>query len=134
MLLSAPYFHQLPRAALANELERLFHAPAADLPVAVWAKDDALAVVVEVPGIAKEDLRIEATADTLTISGIRRPRENSGGTWFSRERPNGTRTRTIALPWRVDPEQVEAKLVDGVLTVGLRRSAVDRPRSIPVTV
>jgi HSP20 family protein len=136
MLLTTPWSHT-HLASLVSEVERLFPASSArasELPVAVWAKEDSLAIVVEVPGVAKEDLRIEATADTLTVSGQRRPREAAnGGTWFARERRNGVSTRTIALPWRIDPDQVDAKLVDGVLTVGLRRSAADRPRTIHVS-
>ena len=112
---------------------RFAHARSADVPAAVWTSDDAIAVTLEVPGVAKDQLQIEATADTLTVSGERRVPE-VGGTWLRRERTAGRFSRTIALPWRIDPERVEARLAAGVLTVALRRAESDKPRKIAVAV
>lgn len=116
---------------LFAEFDRLSRAGSTSVPVSVWAGDDAVAVTVEVPGVAKDDLGIEVTADTLTISGNRKPVATEG-TWLSRERDARRFARTITLPWRVDPDKVEARLANGVLTVAVRRAESDKPRKIAV--
>ena len=129
-------FHRSRLDDLFGEFERLSRfaqGRSAAVPASVWTSDDAIAVTLEVPGVAKDQLQIEATADTLTVSGERRVPEVNG-TWLSRERTSGRFSRTIALPWRIDPERVEARLTDGVLTVVLRRAESDKPRKIALAV
>ncbi len=104
------------------------------IPVSVWSNDTAVAVTAEVPGVNTDDLAIEATHDTVTISGARRqPDEATASpTWLINERHGDRFSRTISLPWRIDPDQVEARLANGVLTLALRRADADRPRKIAV--
>lgn len=114
-----------------DRLTRQAFNGSAGVPVSVWSHDEAMALTVEVPGVAKEQLQIEATCDTLTISGERKA-STTDGTWLSRERQTGRFSRTVSLPWRIDPDRVEAQLVDGILTVALRRAESDKPRKIAV--
>lgn len=120
---------------LVTEFDRLSRtvdqrSPA--VPLNIWSDDDAVAVTVEVPGIARADLGIEATADTLTISGERKAAVEPTTTSILRERAYGRFSRTVTLPWRIDPERVEARLANGVLSVVLRRAESDKPRRIAV--
>lgn len=137
-MLSAPSHHRpYPNGRFDEffaEFERLSRQAftgSAAVPVSVWSNDEAIAITVELPGIAKEQLQIEATCDSLTISGERQTSAGEG-TWLSRERQTGGFNRTISLPWRIDPDRVEARLKDGILTVALRRSESDKPRKIAV--
>jgi len=114
-----------------DRLTRQAFTASAAVPVSVWSNDEAIAVTVEVPGVAKDHLQIEATCDTLTISGERRA-SASDGTWLSRERQAGRFSRTVSLPWRIDPDRVQAQLVDGILSIALRRPESDKPRKIAV--
>ena len=118
------------------DFDRLIQAAsggATSVPVSVWSDDESVAVMAEVPGVAKEDLSIEATVDTLAISGGRKA-TTAEGTWLSRERQTNEFARTISLPWRIDPDKVEARLADGMLTVALRRAESDKPRKVSVAV
>jgi hypothetical protein len=46
--------------------------------------------------------------------------------------PGGAFTRTVQLPYRVDPDRVEARLEDGVLRLSLGRPEQDKPRRIEI--
>ena len=134
---SAAAFNEV-LSAFERLTDRTFNGPDA-VPVDVWASDEALAITVEVPGVRKEDLAIEATADTISISGTRsRPEEPAKPAAAEQtrvlvnERSGQRFSRTVSLPWRVAPDQVEARLVDGVLTIGLKRAESDKRRTITV--
>lgn len=130
-MFTIPAFSRTHFDELFTELDRLSRGGTPAVPVSIWSGEDAVAVTVEVPGVTKEDLAIEVTADTLTISGARKPVATDGA-WLGRERGAGRFERSIALPWRVDPDKVEARLADGVLTIAVQRADSDKPRKIPV--
>jgi HSP20 family protein len=76
---------------------------------------------VDLPGIRPEDLSIEITDNTLTISGntTRHYERSQGDVFHSVERHHGSAQRVIALPPGIDTETAETELRDGVLTVTL---------------
>ena len=53
--------------------------------------------------------------------------------YHRRERRGGAFSRTIQLPFRVDPDRVEAQLENGVLRLSLQRPEEDKPRRIAIT-
>ena len=137
-------FRELRR--LQDEVGRLVQAsaPAGGLGLAaaaaggfpavnVYAGRDGIAVVAELPGVEAGDLEVHAHQDTLTIRGARRPPSEDGRAYHRRERRSGAFTRTVQLPYRVDPDRVEARLEDGVLRLSLQRPEEDRPRRITIT-
>ncbi len=64
--------------------------------------------------------------DTLTIQGKREPQvEDENAVWHRRERAYGSFSRTVQLPFRVDPDQVQARFSNGVLGIELRRPEAD---------
>ena len=106
-------------------------AAAAGFPaVNLHAGRDGIAVVAELPGVEPGDLEVHAHQDTLTIRGARRPAAGDGRAYHRRERRSGAFTRTVQLPYRVDPDRVEARLEDGVLRLSLGRPEQDKPRRI----
>ena len=131
-------FRELRR--LRDEMDRLTGAlapaggPAAAgfLAVNLYAGRDGVAVVAELPGVEAGDLEVQAHGDTLTIAGTRRPAAEDARAYHRRERRGGAFTRTVQLPFRVDPERVEARLEDGVLRLSLARPEEDRPRRIAI--
>ena len=61
-------------------------------------------------------------------------RASEGGACVRRrERGRGSFVRTFGLPFQVDPDKVDAKLKDGVLTLSLQRPEHDKPKRIRVT-
>lgn len=100
-------------------------------PVNLWLGDNSVAVTAELPGVSADDVDLTIREDTLTIRGERRPIDEQVG-WHRRERPCGTFSRTVGLPFRVDPDQVQARFKNGVLEVELQRPEADRPRKITI--
>jgi HSP20 family protein len=127
-------FRELRR--LQEEMDRLagaFTPAAASFPaVNLYAGRDGIAILAELPGVAKDELEIHAHRDTLTLRGTRRPAAENEQAYHRRERRSGAFTRTIQLPFRVDPEQIEARLENGVLQLSLQRPEEDKPRRIEV--
>ena len=121
---------------LQEEMDRLagaFTPAAASFPaVNLYAGRDGIAVSAELPGVTKDELEIHAHRDTLTLRGTRRPAAEDDAAFHRRERRSGAFTRTIQLPFRVDPEQIEAQLENGVLQLSLQRPEEDKPRRIEV--
>jgi HSP20 family protein len=58
--------------------------------------------------------------------------EDESSTWHRRERAYGSFARTVQLPFRVDPQQVEARFANGILEVELHRPEADRPKKIQI--
>lgn len=79
---------------------------------------DAYRVVVEVPGVAQDDLEIALQGRALTVAGLREPAFHDAEPVFS-ERPGGHFQRTIELPAEVDRETASAHLEHGLLIVTL---------------
>ena len=100
--------------------------------VNLYAGRDGIALVAELPGVEPGDLEVHAHQDTLTIRGARRPAAEDGRAYHRRERRGGAFTRTVQLPYRVDPDRVEARLEDGVLRLSLQRPEQDKPRRIEI--
>lgn len=124
---------------LHEEIERAF-APimsdagrAAYPAVNMWQGEQSIALTTELPGVAPTDIELAAKDDTLTISGERKmPEVGDRAVWHRRERPFGKFTRTIELPFRIDPDKIEARFHNGVLEIELQRPEEDRPRRIAV--
>jgi HSP20 family protein len=127
-------FRELRR--LQEEMDRLagaFTPAAASFPaVNLYAGRDGIAVSAELPGVAKDELEIHAHRDTLTLRGTRRPAAEDEAAFHRRERRSGAFTRTIQLPFRVDPERIEARLENGLLQLSLQRPEEDKPRRIEI--
>ncbi len=94
---------------------------------------DKFYVRAELPGIKSEDLEMQATAKNLTLSGERKIEpENDGVRYHRREREAGKFSRIIAMPTQIDPERIEAKLKDGVLTIHVPKADAVKPRQITI--
>jgi HSP20 family protein len=68
----------------------------------------------------------------LVLKGERKPESPEKSICHRQERGLTSFTRSLTLPADVDPDQVEAKLEHGVLTVKLAKSATARPKKITV--
>ena len=105
-----------------------FYVPPAD----VWETEDALAVAMEVPGVARDAVEIELKDDVLRVEARVDPARYGGMEPVYTEYGVGHWARAFALPDKVDRERIEARLEDGVLTLTLPKAAEARPRRIAV--
>ena len=86
----------------------------------VVERDDSLIVRADVPGMRRDDLKLEINGNELIIAGERRASVDECERGICRsERRFGTFFRTVPLPERADVEHVTASVKDGVLEVVL---------------
>lgn len=134
-------------AALRDEMERAFRqtfgAQRAEAVLAgAWTPaldveetDAAFEVHVEAPGVKPEDIDVTVEEGVLTISGERRFYDDRDEAGFRRvERRFGRFHRTLRLPTPVDPEKVEARYTDGMLSVTVPKTEAAKPHKIDITV
>ena len=116
-----------------QRLAGLTSAAAEYPPISLWVGEDSVAVTAELPGIAPSDVDLTVRENTLTLTGEGgSPAEDKKSVWHRRERPYGRFSRTVQLPFRVDPARVEARFANGLLEVELHRPAADRPKKIQI--
>ncbi|OYW75173.1 MAG: hypothetical protein B7Z37_14420 [Verrucomicrobia bacterium 12-59-8] len=77
----------------------------------------------EVPGVKKEDVKIELNNGLLTVAAEKREKDGEKESSFSL-------TRSVSVPDGVNAEAIAAKLEDGILTVTLPKQERSKPRSI----
>jgi HSP20 family protein len=88
---------------------------------------------VELPGVAREDISVEATGNRLAITGELKQEEETEGRYHRRARRTGKFSYSVTLPRGVDTERVEASLESGVLTVRVPKAEKAQPRRIEIT-
>lgn len=87
----------------------------------------------ELPGVTSNALEIQATGKNLSLSGERQIEdENEEVRYHRREREAGKFSRIISLPSEIDPDRIEAKLEDGILTVRVPKAEAVKPRQITI--
>ena len=84
----------------------------------VFERDGQLVVRAEVPGLDKDQVKVEVVDGQLVISGEKnRDTEERGEGFYRSERSYGSFCRVVALPEGVDPEQAVATFNSGVLEI-----------------
>jgi HSP20 family protein len=87
----------------------------------------------ELPGMSSADLDMQATSNSVSVSGERKiPAENKDAKYHRREREAGKFSRVVGLPSEIDTDKVEANLVNGILTVVVPKAQAAKPRQINV--
>lgn len=112
-------------------LERAWSTAGATPGINVYADDERAIITTELPGVAASDVQVQLHDGALTIAATRQGAAPEGET-LAAERGALRFTRSVSLPFAVDPERIEARLKDGVLAIALTRAATDRPRRIQV--
>jgi HSP20 family molecular chaperone IbpA len=112
------------------EPSSLDFAPALNL----YEKDGAYTLECALPGYRKEDIKVETSGDSVTISGsYAHEQAEEKAHYHRKEVRRGSFSRTIALPQEVDADKVAATLENGMLTVTLRTSKAIHSKSIPIS-
>lgn len=91
-------------------------------------------LTLEVPGIPKEQIKLEVIDNQITISGERTAEEKKRepGSWYT-ERRYGKFHRTFSLPAGVDAQKVEANYQDGILKVYVPKAESAKPRQVKIS-
>ena len=96
-------------------------------PCDVVEDGDSVRIMMELPGVEPDDVRLSLENNILTIRGEKRQQQESseGGRVHRYE-------RSFSLPNTVDADNVSADYDNGVLTIRLQKAERMRPREIPL--
>lgn len=102
-------------------------------PINLSEDEDKFIIRTELPGLPADELDIQATSKSVSISGERRiATENDGVKYHRRERESGKFSRMLSMPSEIDPDMIEAFLKNGILTVTVPKAEVAKPRRITI--
>lgn len=101
-------------------------------PVDIYETGEGLVVVADLPGVRREDLKVEVKDDILTIEA-RAPHQTPGEPVY-REFESPCFFRQFQLSDTVDVSKISADLKHGVLSLKLPKAEAAKPRQIEVKV
>lgn len=101
-------------------------------PMNVFRKGDDIVVVIEVPGVRKQDLDIQIQRNTIRVSGGKTVEYGDKAAAHRRERLAGRFDRAFTVPVEIDADRAKAECRDGILALYLPRAERDRPKTIAV--
>ncbi len=97
--------------------------------------DKQYVITAALPGVKKEDVKIEVRNGVLTIAGEQKEeKEEKGKDYLRREMSFGSFQRSFVLPEGVHPEDVKASQKDGLLTVTLPKPETPKRKGVDIKV
>jgi HSP20 family molecular chaperone IbpA len=104
------------------------------LPVTdIFETDQALTVVLEMPGVSKESVEVGVENDVLTIDGQIDFSKYEGLQPLYIEYNIGNYSRSFQISSKIDQDGIKAELKDGVMTLVLPKAEKAKPRRISVS-
>jgi HSP20 family protein len=101
--------------------------------MSVFETDQALSVILEMPGVDKDNVDISVENDTLTIQGRIDYSKYEGLQPVYTEYNIGHYVRTFQISGKIDQGQISAELKDGVMKLVLPKAEKAKPRKIKVS-
>ena len=101
-------------------------------PINVFQQGDDILVIIELPGIDKGALEVQAKDNTVRIYGKKAVSYPEGVSVHRRERSIGAFDRTLSIPVQIDPDAIRAEYREGILAIHLPRAERDKPRTIKI--
>jgi len=112
--------------------DRPYMTRTADYPyINLYERDDEIEIVVLAPGEKVEDINLELVDGRLLIEAEKK-NDYVDKAYIRKERSFGTFRKSVELPYRVDPEKINASIKDGVLTIKLIKSPDAKPKKIEI--
>ena len=104
-----------------------------NLSANIWEEENKIFVKMAMPGIKKEDIKISVTGDTLSIEGSsKEEKEEKEKKYFLKTFQSSSYSQSFNLPSLVNPDTVDAKFEDGVLTVTLPKAKESETKQIEI--
>ena len=124
-----PLFGRMPLARTGEGLEEFM--PLAD----IVERDKEYLIKLDLPEVPKEDVKVLFDDGVLTIRGERKvEKEEKGEKVHRTERYYGMFERSFVLPEDVDVKGIRAESKEGVLTIHMPRTAVEKARPMAISV
>jgi HSP20 family protein len=121
----------LERLIPTNGGERVgfMFVPAAELQ----ESDDAIHLKLEIPGLEAKDVNVEATPESISISGERKSETKTEENGVTRsEFRYGKFQRVIPLPSQIQNDKVQAEYKNGILRLTLPKAESEKHKSVKV--
>ena len=120
------FFTELPTTQFRGDVD---FVPSCDM----GETEDHYLICLDIPGISKENLQVELSGSTLSVSGEQREekKEEKGAQRYF-ERFHGRFARSFTLPGAGDPQAVEADYKDGVLRIAVPKAATAKTHRIKI--
>ena len=115
---------------LHSDMERWFDlSPNAEMT----EKEDQIFLRIDIPGVKKDQVKIEVEDNHITVSGERssKKEEKKEKSYFSESR-YGSFLRTFALPTSIDENKVKAKYEDGVLEITIPKNGSAKSKTVAI--
>lgn len=116
---------------LINKLDRLFDFPARSVsshawsPISVHESENGYRYDLEIPGLKKDGLQVTLTDGVLAVKGQKRIFRDGAENLVEIE-------RSLLVPEDVDPDKIQARYTDGILTVEIAKPERVKPKTIQV--
>ncbi len=104
-------------------------------PVDIYETPDKVVIEAEVPGVEKDNIKIEYSNGILTIKGERKlEKEVKEEDYHRLERAYGSFQRSFSIPSTVDPDKINAVYKNGILKIELPKQEKAKPKEIKIEV
>jgi len=97
----------------------------------LYENDNGLHINAILPGMKPEELSIELVNNSIIIEGEKKS-DYADHPYIRKEREFGKFKKAVKLPYRVDGNNVQAGMKDGILTIRLTKSEDAKPRKIEI--
>jgi HSP20 family molecular chaperone IbpA len=101
-------------------------------PTDIFESEDALTIVMEMPGVDREDIAVNVENGVLNVEGRLDFSKYEGMQPVYTEYNVGHYRRSFSLSSKIDQDRISAQMQDGVLTLLLPKSEEAKPRRISV--
>ncbi len=118
---------------LETEVATIFSSPWTERDGQVVPESGDLKAIIELPGVDRNELNIQAKDNTIRIAGQKKVSTPEKGSAHRRERLWGSFDRTLTVPMQIDPDGIKAEYNDGLLALFIPRSERDKPKNIRVS-
>jgi HSP20 family protein len=99
----------------------------------IYEASDALTVVLEMPGVEKDNVEVSVEDGVLNVQGRLDLNKYQGLTPLYTEYNIGHYLRSFRLSSKIDQNKIAAEMQDGVLSLTLPKTEEAKPRTIRVT-
>lgn len=119
------------RTIFSDELTEGTWSPDVD----IYENKDSIIVKADLPGVEKENVKVEVKDNILSIRGERKEeKELKEHNVYRLERRYGEFIRNFRLPLKVDATKIKAKYKDGILEITLPKPEEEKGKEIKVEV
>jgi HSP20 family protein len=101
----------------------------------IFETEAGVTILVDLPGVEKEDVSVEVKENILTIKGNRTFKEAvDESKYYRRERSYGSFQRSFGMRGTIAPEKIKASFKNGVLKIELAKPQEEKPRQVSVDI